>query len=79
MLISVIEEARSTINDLQEDLRNQEAAVLDLSQQLANSHVSRDEASKHAAKTIESLHGSAQKSLRGDESDELKASGPDEF
>lgn len=34
MLISVIEEARSTINDLQDDLRTQEAAVFDLTQQV---------------------------------------------
>ena len=61
MLISVIEEARTTINDLQEDLRAQENAVLDLTQQLSSSHASRDEASRQASKTIQGLHGSAGK------------------
>lgn len=57
MLVTVIEEARTTISDLQDDLRAQEAAVLDLTNQLSQSHRSRDEASRHAAKTIEGLHG----------------------
>ena len=41
LLITVIEEARATINDLQEDLRSQEAAVQDLTQQLTHSHLTR--------------------------------------
>jgi len=83
MLITVIEEARSTISDLQDDLRQQEQAVLDLSQQLASSHVSREEASKHAARTIESLHGAGQKLFQvgseGFDDERKDGGGPDEY
>jgi len=73
LLITVIEEARATINDLQDDLRSQEAAVQDLTQQLSHSHLTREEASKYAARTIESLHTGT-----GAASEE-KSSSPDEY
>ena len=79
MLITVIEEARATINDLQEDLRSQEAAVLDLSQQLASSHLSRDDASKHAARTIQGLSGTHVFTGSGSGSAEERKGEPDEF
>lgn len=73
MLISVIEEARATINDLQDDLRTQEATVFDLTQQLTSSHSSREEASRKAARTIENLHASSEQGEVEEKTD------PDEY
>jgi chromosome segregation ATPase len=55
MLVVVIEEARSTISDLQEDLLSARDTILDLTESLSESHTAREEASQRAANVLEAL------------------------
>jgi chromosome segregation ATPase len=55
MLVVVIEEARSTVSDLQEDLISARETILDLTEALSDSHNAREEASERASKVLEAL------------------------
>jgi len=57
MLITVIEEARVTISELQEELLSAKSTILELTDQLSDSHAHREEASRRAASTIEGVYG----------------------
>jgi len=66
MLVVVIEDARSTISDLQEDLISARDTILDLTEALSDSHTAREEASDRASKVLEALEprSSSSKSRR---------------
>lgn len=55
MLVVVIEEARGTISDLQEDLIAARDTILDLTESLSESHNAREEASERASKVLAAL------------------------
>ncbi len=55
MLVVVIEEARNTISDLQEDLISARDTILDLTESLSDSHIAREEATDRATKVLEAL------------------------
>ncbi len=55
MLVVVIEEARNTISDLQEDLISARDTILDLTESLSDSHTAREEATDRATKVLEAL------------------------
>lgn len=56
MLVVVIEDARNTINTLQEDLITAKDTILDLTDSLSESHAAREEASRRAAAILENIN-----------------------
>ena len=55
MLVVVIEDARNTINTLQDDLITAKDTILDLTDSLSESHAAREEASRRAAAILENI------------------------
>ena len=56
MLVVVVEDARNTINELQEDLITAKVTILDLTESLSESHAAREEASERAASILEHIN-----------------------
>ena len=57
MLVVVVEDARNSINELQEDLITAKDTILDLTESLSESHAAREEASRRAASILEHING----------------------
>ena len=56
MLVMVVEDARNTISDLQDDLITAKDTILDLTESLSESHAAREEASRRAASILEHIN-----------------------
>ena len=64
MLVVVIEDARNTINTLQEDLITAKDTILDLTDSLSESHAAREETSRRAAAILENINDGETKGRR---------------
>lgn len=64
MLVLVVEEARSAVSELQEDLLAARDTILDLTEALSESHAAREEASQRAANVLAALESSRTKASR---------------
>ena len=83
MLVLVVEEARNSISELQEDLISARDTILDLTESLSESHTAREEASQRAANVLEALESTRTKASRkgkrgGGEPQESHSSLPEE-
>jgi chromosome segregation ATPase len=79
MLVVVIEDARNSINTLQEDLITAKDTILDLTESLSESHAAREEASRRAAAILETINDEPRKGAGASRTRHRHAAGaPDE-